>query len=81
MPDSIEGLTHVEQNSDGGQILVVGVRQLGNNPDELKGRRVLSAEAELLLPNETIQPVSYTHLDVYKRQVQYNLKEILIANQ
>ena len=53
VPDSIEGLAHVEQNSDGGQMLVVGVRQIGNNPDELKGRRVLSAEAELLLPNET----------------------------
>ena len=37
VPDSIEVLTHVEQDSDGGQMLVVGVRQMGNNPDELKG--------------------------------------------
>ena len=36
-------------------MLVVGVRQIGNNPDELKGRRMLSAKAELLLPNEPIQ--------------------------
>ena len=36
-------------------MFVLGVRQSGNDPDELKSCRVLSAKVELLLPNEIIQ--------------------------
>ena len=35
--------THVNQYCYSAVMLVFGVRQLGNNPDEMKGRRLLSA--------------------------------------
>ena len=36
-------------------MFVEGISKLGYNPDKLKGRRVLLAKAELLLPNKIIQ--------------------------
>ena len=37
----------------------------------------VSDEAVIEIPMKSLTPVSYTHLDVYKRQMQYTLHNVL----
>ena len=52
-------------------VQVTDVRLLGDQPWPFPSSIMVGATARAV----TTQPVSYTHLDVYKRQRHYSLKE------
>ena len=61
-------------NTDGIKELIPELKRIGNNLNQIAKRcnegGVLPSEAEVREQGEELKPVSYTHLDVYKRQQQ-----------
>lgn len=49
MPHTIEGLTHIQQDSACRQLLVSGVRQLRDGTDELESHQVILAKPRTVL--------------------------------